>query len=308
MLIKSLNDVKIYYIAAELTGSFGVGFSEIESLYNAVADLVDINGKCLLESFSHADRKQFAGIITSHASGAEDLKKDDIKRAIRLASLSYIYDNSHLGEYSGYMQQIMLECKSAVFGGLKITSEAGELSLEESDYFKAVFLEDLACTLGKFAKEISTLGKSNSYVYSDFFINEFPKQTVSQILEEFKDVREFAVERTSDVLGNVAHLVCEKLKNIVNAMHSKINGIDLEMLRKREQMVIEREIDVEKKSKVLDEMLAKNKEFSLDLQKKAREIESKMNSIAVQRSEFESMLNKITDLCKNVIETRKKIV
>lgn len=308
MIITSSTDVKIFYVALDLITTFNLKNDDIDRVCEIVKSIVNINDKCLLDKFSNSDRKKFINTILENASTFEKLQDDEVRRLIRLSSLGYIYDNVALGDYNDYITNIISDCSKNFNANVTIISDIYSLTEAEMQCIKNVALEDIAFAIGKFARDMNASSKwCDSYIYNDFLTKDLKIHTIAEVNKEFNIAKSCNIDQIDQFLTESIANISKNLEKIASDIATKNNAIDIDLLRKREQVVIEREIEVEKKSKLLDELLVKNKEFSLEIQQKAKEIDAKISDMAIQKNEFNSMLDKITDMCKTIVEMRKKI-
>lgn len=312
MLITSTSDIKLLHISSLITGKFNKispSSHEFIEVFNQIKLICNVNERSILENFSALDRVKFSDIIILNISDLSELSDTERHRAIRLSIMSYIYDKSSLIYYTQYTKSLLNQVKQNIISSVKISNlDLFSTFVDLEKHFKEMIFEDLILSVSRAIKDLNenfSLNENLKHISSSVpekIDNVFSKYLLESIIDNLKYIDEFNVTNILEAIENIT----KKISSSVYSRFSKDSNHSIEVnaniLRQRESLLNTRESEIDKKEKSLDELVKKNMQFSLDLQKKVAEIDSKFDELAVKKSEIEEMMRKLVEICRKVLK------
>jgi len=303
-----MSEGKIFLISLNLLEKFDLQVENLSSVFLAVQKLTSINNRGILESFSASDREKFLELICVNCKNIDDIKNDENIRKIRMSSLLYVYEKHSLNEYKENILRLFDDKKKSILQKI-IIPKVYEIDAEnEIEILKIIIFEDICFALASKCQDFTMNGEkyninipSASCINPNLFTNIFHSILKNTELLFNHDV-EFNLKNiflnVNDIANDIFKKAIEELSNEI----AKVETFNANALRKREKMINEREEAMNDKEKAIQSMVQKNLEFSMDLQKKASEIDAKMDELEMKKLETHELMKGITDMCKKILQ------
>lgn len=310
----SISEGKALLLAVKIFETKKTVFNSIEQLFFAIVKSTTINNINILEGLSISDRNRlFDTILTSENADVLNILSEECVKRIRISALNLVYQKHELSETKNQIIENIGASLFSIFQNISIEFSE-DLSFDSINALKKVAIEDLLFLLSDKVKnsKLDIDGKVSIDVLNLSSEKDLNKIILAKIadlvIEKFSTYTSLNLPNMTNQLIDISNKIFSNLAIFVqNEIKTYATQTTAKNIREREKLVDERERDVEEKERKIQEIMTKNLEFSRELQRKSSEIDAKLDQIETQKLSLKDYMDKIIDLCKNVIEFSEKI-
>ncbi|QED22916.1 hypothetical protein [Candidatus Deianiraea vastatrix] len=298
--IVSIAKAKVYLVCLSIIEKtdYSMGFDE---LFSNIEKIVLVNDRNILEFFSSRDRASFVSIVLRNCKSSQDLQNVDIARKIRSDALLNICDKHILNDAKKNIVANIDKIKNKIIENINIIGLHNGISEKEKRIFLEIVFDDICyCLASKFQNFIKENNDVNNAKCKILFDN-FTLHISSNTEKAFQKVFNFDIKNFNDNALNIANSIFNETVLSIERINSELSAVSKNSIRQRENLLNIRENEIEKKESEVDEMFKKNLEFSIELQKRASEIDAKMDKMELDKLEIKEYIKKINEIAKKVI-------